>query len=133
MVIGGLVRALLACAGDSASGWPLLARETRVKMASPSAALTFLADLSGWLLAGPGRMLQAIDLLVQTRAERETSAAEGLRIRALWLAGVWVALAVVVLGGRENLSVNAATFALMGLWAFWTVWLLGLLRRLRRS
>ena len=116
-----------------------LAREARVKMASPSAVLTYLADLSGWLLAGPGRMLQAIDLLerrqvrVQTRSERETSASEGMRIRALWLAGVWVVLAVVVLEGRENLSVNAATFAIMGLWAFWTVWLLGLLRRLHRS
>ncbi len=116
-----------------------LAREARVKMASPSAALTFLADLSGWLLAGPGRMLQAIDLLerrqvrVQTRSEREVSVAEGMRIRAQWLAGIWVALAIVVLEGRENLSVNAATFAIMGLWAFWTVWLLGLLRRLRRS
>jgi hypothetical protein len=77
-------------------------------MASPSAALTFLADLSGWLLAG-GRMLQAIDLLerrqvrLQTRAERETSAAEGMRIRALWLAGVWVALAVVG-GPRESVG-----------------------------
>ena len=116
-----------------------LAREARVKMASPSAVLTFLADLSGWLLAGPGRMLQAIDLLerrqvrVQTRSVREPSAAEGMRIRALWLASIWVVLAVVVLECRENLSVNAATFAIMGLWAFWTVWLLGLLRRLHRS
>jgi hypothetical protein len=56
-----------------------------------------------------------------------------MRIRALWLAGIWVALAVVVLEGRENLSVNAATFAILGLWAFWTLWLLGLLRRLIRS
>ena len=116
-----------------------LAREARVKMASPSAVLTFLADLSGWLLAGPGRMLQAIDLLerrqvrVQTRSVREPSAAEGMRIRALWLASIWVVLAVVVLECRENLSVNAATFAITGLWAFWTVWLLGLLRKLHRS
>src|SRR2546422_1431224 len=97
--------------------------------ALPISVLTFLADLSGWLLAGPGRMLQAIDLLerrqvrVQTRSVREPSAAEGMRIRALWLASIWVVLAVVVLECRENLSVNAATFAITGLWAFWTVWL----------
>src|SRR3990172_1227 len=40
-----------------------LSQEAQSKIFSRGAALAFLADLSGWLLAGPGRMLHAMGWL----------------------------------------------------------------------
>ncbi len=117
-----------------------LAREARRKMLSRGAALTYLADLSGWLLAGPGQMLYAMELLerrqvrLQTRSEREPSRQEGLRVRTLFAAAVWLLVAAVAISARPGLSfeMSRSEFLVLAFWGAWTAWIVGLLIRLAR-
>ncbi len=115
-----------------------IAREAQGKMLSRGAALTFLADVSGWLLAGPGRMLYALELLerrqlqLQTRRERDPVRQEGLRARLLFVALVWLLVTLVAFGSLRGSSAGMSVFgfAALGFWGAWTVWMVNLLRRL---
>jgi ubiquinone biosynthesis protein len=117
-----------------------IAREARSKILSKGAALTFLADLSGWLLAGPGRMLYAMELMerrqlkVQTRSGRLPGQSESLRIKALCVTAVWALVAVVAIVGRGGLSlgITLPEYFVFGFWGAWTVWMVDLLRRLAK-
>jgi predicted unusual protein kinase regulating ubiquinone biosynthesis (AarF/ABC1/UbiB family) len=115
-----------------------IARESQGKMLSRGAALTFLVDICGWLLAGPGRMLYALELLerrqlrLQTRSERAPSRQEGLRVRALFVALVWVLVALVAFSAKRGgpFGVSVFEYVVLGFWGAWTVWMVYLLRRL---
>ena len=115
------------------------AQEAQAKIFSRGAVLSFLADLSGWLLAGPGRMLHAMELMerrqirLRTRSAAGSNRFDGLRTRAVALAAVWLSVAIVLLTGwQETAGGEAARIAylLIGFWGGWTIWLLRLLRRL---
>lgn len=118
-----------------------IAREAQGKMLSRGAALTFLADVSGWLLAGPGRMLHAMELMerrqlrVQTRSAEAPSRQEGLRIRALVVTVVWVLVSILAFAERRGAfsGTSVPGYFLLGFWGVWTVWLVDLLRRLARQ
>jgi ubiquinone biosynthesis protein len=117
-----------------------IAREAQGKMLSRGAALTFLADVSGWLLAGPGRMLHAMELMerrqlrLQTRSAEAPSRQEGLRIRALFVTVVWVLVGILAFAERRGafFGTSIPGYFLLGFWGVWTVWLVDLLRRLAR-
>ncbi len=118
-----------------------LAREAQQKMLSRGAVLTILTDLSGWLLAGPGRMLHALELFerrqvrLQTRSEKRADDQEGLKIRALFVAVVWLAVGIASLAAGKKLFQGAwfSGYLLITFWGVWTVWLVDLLRRLARE
>ncbi len=118
-----------------------IARDAQGRMLSSGAALTLLADLSGWMLAGPGRMLYAMELMerrqlrLQTRPERSPATTDGLRVRALVVAGVWLALAVFALAAGHNFFVRTwwSGYFVLAFWGAWTAWLVGLLRRVSRG
>jgi protein-S-isoprenylcysteine O-methyltransferase Ste14 len=110
-------------------------------MLSRGAALTFLADVSGWLLAGPERMLYAMEVLerrqirLQTRSEERPTRQEGLRIRAAFVSVVWFIVAISVLTSRQSVSLVASLSGclLLGFWGLWTIWMLDLLRRVAKQ
>ncbi len=118
-----------------------IARDAQGRMLSSGAALTMLADLSGWMLAGPGRMLHAMELMerrqirLQTRSEKAPSRTGGLRIRALFAAAVWFALALFSLAAHHNIFINRSFsgYLVISFWCVWTVWLVDLLRRVARQ
>lgn len=119
-----------------------LSQEAQSKIFSRGAALAFLADLSGWLLAGPGRMLHAMELLerrqvrLQTRSAPGADRFDGLRTRAVVLAAVWLSVAIVLLTDWRGVApgtVSSAGLLLIGFWGGWTLWLLKLLRRLTQQ
>ncbi|HYK89950.1 MAG TPA: AarF/UbiB family protein [Acidobacteriota bacterium] len=115
-----------------------ITREAQGKMLSRGAALTFLVDISGWLLAGPGRMLNALELLerrqlrFQTRSERRPGHQEGLRIQALFAGLVWMLVALVVFNARQGMPFGSSVFEYIafGFWGAWTLWTAYLLKRL---
>jgi hypothetical protein len=115
------------------------AEEAQAKIFSRGAALSFLADLSGWLLAGPGRMLHAMELMerrqlrLQVRSDPNSDHSDGLRTKTLTLAAVWLSAAIVLLTGWEGMAAagpSRAEFLLIAFWGGWTIWLTKLLRRL---
>jgi predicted unusual protein kinase regulating ubiquinone biosynthesis (AarF/ABC1/UbiB family) len=116
------------------------AQEAQAKLFSRGAALSFLADLSGWLLAGPGRMLHAMELMERRQVRLRTRSAagadrfDGLTAKAAALAAVWVSVAIVLLTGWQGMTasgeVSQPAYLLIGFWGGWTIWLLKLLRRL---
>lgn len=114
-----------------------LTREARAKMASPAAALSFVLDLTGWLSAGPSRMLQILDridrrqLRIQTRPKEERRPPDKLWLQSALVAGSWLALTAVLATSRWRLSANAVTASALAAWAAWTTWLVFTLRRLR--
>jgi len=119
-----------------------LAREAQRKMFSKAAGLTLLADLSGWLLAGPGRLLHAMEVMerrqirLQTRSDQDEGRREGLRIRALLVAAVWLAVTLFAVSGLQNVTLRFPPFSgylVVAFWGVWTVWLVDLLRRLARG
>jgi ubiquinone biosynthesis protein len=115
-------------------------QQARNRIFSRGAALSLLADLSGWLLAGPGRMLHTMErferrqLLLRTRSRPAADRSEGLRNRATVGAIVWLALAAALLAPGEQRGLQAfvspAGILLAGFWGGWTIWMLRLLRRL---
>ena len=115
-----------------------LAQEARAKMASPSTALTFLADLSGWLSAGPSRLLQIVDRLersrpaMQARANAERKPPDRMVLQAALVAASWLVLTAVLVTGRARLTVDAVTASAFASWCAWTIWLVYIVRRLRR-
>ncbi len=118
-----------------------LAREAQRNLLSTGTALSALADLAGWLTAGPSRMIHAIELmerrqmLLHTRTGRKEDRHEGLRMKALFVAAVWLVLGAVSLAGRSSILLGASLsgYLLLSFWAVWTVWLAGLLRQLARE
>jgi ubiquinone biosynthesis protein len=118
-----------------------LSREAQGRMFSSGAALTLLAEISGWLLAGPGRMLNALELMerrqlnIRTRSDKEDGRNEALRTRALVVAAAWFATTLVVLTGVQDNppAIPVAGYAVLGIWGVWTAWLVQLLRRLARE
>ena len=119
-----------------------LSQEAQSKIFSRGAALAFLADLSGWLLAGPGRMLHAMELMerrqvrLQTRSAPAADRFGGLRTRAVVLAAIWLSVAIVLLTDWRGVApgtVSSAGLLLIGFWGGWTIWLLKLLRRLTQQ
>ena len=115
-----------------------LAAEARAKMASPSTALTFLADLSAWLSAGPSRLLQILDRLERSRmgtrgrerAERKPP--DRMVLQASLVAASWLVLTAVLVASRSRLTVDAVTASALGSWCAWSIWLVYIVRRLRR-
>ena len=119
-----------------------LSQEAQSKIFSRGAALAFLADLSGWLLAGPGRMLHAMELMerrqvrLQTRSAPAADRFGGLRTMAVVLAAIWLSVAIVLLTDWRGVApgtVSSAGLLLIGFWGGWTIWLLKLLRRLTQQ
>ncbi len=118
-----------------------LAREAQRKMMSREALLTMLADLSGWLMAGPARMLHALEILerrqvrIQTRPVRKREGQEGLRSRAVFVMGVWLGVGILTLVTGQKLFIGRSFLGivLVSFWGVWTVWLVDLLRRLARE
>jgi multidrug efflux pump subunit AcrB len=110
-------------------------------MLSGGAALTLLADLSGWMLAGPSRMLHALEMMdrrqvrLQTRMEKSPSRMGGLRVRSLFAAAVWLALAIFSLATYQNIftKTSFSGYLVITFWGVWTVWLVDLLRRVARQ
>jgi len=118
------------------------AQEAQGRIFSRGAALAFLADLSGWLLAGPGPMLHTMERLerrqlrLRTRSARKSEPRDVLRTRAIALAAVWLSVAIVLLAGGRDMSAGMTTTAgtlLIGFWGGWTLWILRMLRRLVTS
>ena len=117
-----------------------MARDARGKTLSSGAALTMLADLSGWLLAGPARLLHSMELMerrqmrLQTRSEKGPDRQEGLRLRVLVVGAVWVAVpAAAWAGGAWQTGPTFGALAVTGFWTLWTIWFLDLLRKLARD
>ncbi len=118
-----------------------IAREAQGKIMSKGAALTFLADISGWLLAGPGRMLYALELMERRQLRLQTRRGltpvqqqEGLRIRALFVTTVWALVAIVGFVGRQGPFVmSLPEYFAAAIWGVWTIWMVDLLRRLARQ
>jgi len=118
-----------------------VARDAQSRMLSGGAALTLMADLSGWMLAGPGRMLRALEVMerrqlrLQTRSKTSPSRVGGLRTRALFASAVWLALAFFPLATHHNIFTEASFsgYLVIGFWGAWTVWLTNLLRRVARQ
>ena len=117
-------------------------RQARNKIFSRGAALSFLADLSGWLLAGPGKMLYAMERFerrefrLRTRSAPRLDRGETLRTRAMVGAGIWLSLALVFLTGwrtMPNAIGWAATMLVAVFWGGWTLWMAHMLRRLARA
>ncbi len=113
------------------------AEEAQNKMFSRGAGLTFLADLSGWLLAGPGRLLDSFERLerrqfrVRTRSASRPSNNEGLRAKAIVLTAAWLTVATALLVGYKESGIGWASpiaIVLTGFWGGWTIWILKLLR-----
>ena len=114
-------------------------RQARSRIFSRGAVLSFLADLSGWLHAGPGRMLHSMELMERRQARlRHWTAgpagrSEGLRMKAVVLAAVWLSVAIVLSAAWRGVLPAEASFAgdlLIGFWGGCTLWILKLLRRL---
>lgn len=118
------------------------AQEAQGRIFSRGAALAFLADLSGWLLAGPGRMLHTMELMerrqirLRTRSVTSSDRFDALRTRAVVLAAIWLSVAIVLLTGWRGMTPGGGMLGaslLIGFWGGWTIWLLKLLRRLARA
>jgi ubiquinone biosynthesis protein len=116
-------------------------QQARSRIFSRGAALSFLADLSGWLLAGPGRVLHAMERFehrqfrLRTRSAPRMDVGEGLRTRAMVGAVVWLSLVIVLLTGWQDMPHaigSPATILVAGFWGGWTLWMLRMLRRLAR-
>ncbi|MBI2821139.1 MAG: AarF/ABC1/UbiB kinase family protein [Acidobacteria bacterium] len=116
-----------------------IAGETRDRVLSRESALTFLADLSGWLQSGPGAMLRALDVMergqfrIRTHLSGGHDRHGGLRRRAMLSAAVWFALVASAASNwrrlfEENLSLPG--YLTIGLLLVCTVWTVQLLRRL---
>jgi predicted unusual protein kinase regulating ubiquinone biosynthesis (AarF/ABC1/UbiB family) len=118
-----------------------MAREAQRKMLSRSALLTMLADLSGWLMAGPGRMLHALEILerrqirIQTTPARKREGQEGLRARAVFVMAVWFTLGLLTFIAWQKLFIGRSFlgYLVVTFWGVWTVWLADILRRLARD
>ncbi len=118
-----------------------IARDAQGRMLSSGAALTLLADLSGWMLAGPGQMLHAMEIIerrqlrFQTRSARSLTRTGGLRTRALFAAAVWLAMAAFSVATGHSIFTQAsfASYLVLAFWSLWTVWLVGLVRRVARE
>ncbi|HXJ41860.1 MAG TPA: AarF/UbiB family protein [Bryobacteraceae bacterium] len=115
-----------------------LAEEARARMASPSTALTFLADLSAWLSAGPSRLLQILDRLersrigMRTRGRSERKLPDRMVLQASLVAASWLTLTAALVAGRSKLTMDAVTASALVSWFAWTIWLIYIVRRLRR-
>jgi len=117
-----------------------LTGEKKRKLLSQGAALNLLADLSGWLLAGPTWMLHAIDLMERrhtrllTRSDQDGDPFEGVRIRTSFAATAWFAVAVAVLAAaqRHSLGGSFLGYLLIGFLGVFSLWLVDLLRRLAK-
>ncbi|MBI3895852.1 MAG: AarF/ABC1/UbiB kinase family protein [Acidobacteria bacterium] len=119
-----------------------LAREAQNKLLSPGAALSFLADLCGWLSADPAQMLRAMERIERRQARSQpreypgSDLGEEIRTRTLAAGAVWVTLAIAALWNRQMISLGALPFSgyiFIGTWGAWTIWLVSLLRRLART
>jgi ubiquinone biosynthesis protein len=118
-----------------------MAREAQRKMLSRAALLTMLADLSGWLMAGPARMLHALEILerrqvrIQTRSARRREGQQGLRSRTVFVMGVWLGLGLLTFVAWQKLFTERSFlgYVVASFWGVWTVWLVDLLRRLARD
>jgi hypothetical protein len=115
------------------------AEEAQAKIFSRGAVLSFLADVSGWLMAGPSRMLHAMDLMerrqlrLRVHSDPASDQSEGLRMKTVMLAAVWVSASVVLLTSWQGMAGSGpapAGFLLIGFWGGWSIWLAKLLRRL---
>lgn len=122
------------------------AEEAQSKMFSRGAALNFMADLSGWLLAGPGQLLDSFERLerrqftIRTRPARRPGPAEANRAKAIVLTAVWLTVATALLVSYKDGGVgwqSPIVLVLITFWGGWTIWILKLLRgmgtRLSRS
>lgn len=117
-----------------------IARDAQGRLISRGAALTVLADLSGWMLAGPSRMLHAMELMerrqlrLQTRTEKVSGRAGELRLRTVFATAVWFVLAAFSVAAHDDIFAKASFSGYLVILFFgvWTVWLAGLLRRLAR-
>jgi ubiquinone biosynthesis protein len=114
-------------------------QQARSRIFSRGAALTLLADLSGWLLAGPARLLNTMErferrqVRLRTRSAPRSEQEDGLRTRTFTAAAVWFSLALVLLSGwtaAPSAWNSTSGILLIGFWGGWTLWLLQLLRRL---
>ena len=117
-------------------------QQARGRIFSRGAALSFLADLCGWLLAGPGRMLHTMErferrqVRLRTRSGPGSHREQGLRTRAVAGAAVWLSLAIVLFASGPTLPAEISSPAgalLVGFWGGWTLWMLRLLRRLAQA
>ena len=117
-------------------------QQARGRLFSRGAALAFLADLSGWLLAGPSQLLRTMErferrqVRLRTRSEPSSDRAEGLRTRAIAGAAVWLAVAIVLFTSGQTIPAGISSPAgalLVGFWGGWTLWMLRLLRRLAEA
>ena len=117
-------------------------QQARGRIFSRGAALSFLADLSGWLLAGPGRMLHTMERVerrqvrLRTRSGPSADRDEGMRMRVIAGAGVWLALGLVLFADAQAIPAGIGSPAgalLVGFWGGWTLWMLRLLRRLAQA
>jgi predicted unusual protein kinase regulating ubiquinone biosynthesis (AarF/ABC1/UbiB family) len=116
------------------------AEEAQSKMFSRGAALTFMADLSGWLLSGPGQLLDSLERLerrqftIRTRPVSPNVPAEAHRAKAVVLTVVWLTVATALLLSYKDggFGWKAPIFpVLIAFWGGWTVWILKLLRGMR--
>ncbi|MBI2820371.1 MAG: AarF/ABC1/UbiB kinase family protein [Acidobacteria bacterium] len=114
-------------------------QQARGRLFSRGAALTFLADLSGWLLAGPSQLLHTMErferrqVRLRTRLAPSSDREAGMRTRAIVGAAVWFSVAIVLFTSGENIPAGISSPAgtlLVGFWGGWTLWMLRLLRRL---
>ncbi|HEY3132548.1 MAG TPA: AarF/UbiB family protein [Acidobacteriota bacterium] len=119
-----------------------ITRETRSKVFSLGAALTLLADLSGWLHAGPGALLRTLDRLERRQLRMRASLTERRdsetpsRIRVLTAGVVWFSVLISATLNWESFYRNISpipgyvTIIFLG---SWTAWLIYLLRRVARN
>jgi hypothetical protein len=72
---------------------------------------------------------------MQTRYHDRSDRHEGLRMKAVLVAAVWLGTALVAMVGAQNVQslVSPSGYALAGIWGLWTVWLADLLRRLSKG
>ena len=115
-----------------------LTREAQQKMFSTDAALTALADLSGWLQAGPSSLLRVLNLFernelpLRTRITESDTPQETPRFRAFIAIVVWLFLFTALLSAWPYASERTPGLPLyltLSFFCGWTVWMLHLLRR----
>ncbi|MBI3934232.1 MAG: AarF/ABC1/UbiB kinase family protein [Acidobacteria bacterium] len=114
-------------------------QQARSRVLSAEAALAFLGDLCGWLLAGPGRLLHTLERFERRQVRLRTHSApssdreEGLRTRAVVGAAVWISLAIIFFAGWQTMPAGLGSPAgvlLVSFWGGWTIWMLRMLKRL---
>jgi predicted unusual protein kinase regulating ubiquinone biosynthesis (AarF/ABC1/UbiB family) len=114
-------------------------QQARSRVFSRGAALSFLADVSGWLLAGPARVLHTMErferrqVRLRTRSAPSMDRSEGLRTRAIVGATVWLSVGFALLVGWQSMPQtigSPGTTLVIGFWGGWTLWMLRTLRRL---